>query len=90
MKNLPVCYGCLVWKDDILDHDECKGFNCKVGKRLLRLYQELFRDVDKYGYRGTPNDNGKSFREWMARQYSDKKVWYRKLFDLMEKKGIGY
>ena len=54
LKGMPVCHGCLIWKDDILDHDECKNFDCKIGKRLLRLYQHLFRDADKHGYTGTP------------------------------------
>ena len=90
LKGMPVCHGCLIWKDDILDHDECKNFDCKIGKRLLRLYQHLFRDEDKHGYTGTPDDNGKSFKEWMARQYSDNKMWYRKLFDLLDKKKVQY
>lgn len=48
----------------ILDHDKCKNFECEMGKRLLRLYQHLW-DEDKHGYNRTPNDNGKSFKEWM-------------------------
>ena len=58
LEGLPVCHGCLIWKDDILDHDECKNFDCKIGKRLLRLYQHLFRDEDKYGSNGTPKRSG--------------------------------
>ena len=90
LNGLPVCHGCLCWKDDISDHDSCKNFECKMKKRLLRLYQHLFRNEGAYGYSGTPNDNGKAFKEWMARQYADQKKWYSKLFDLLDESDIQF
>jgi len=88
LKNLPVCQGCLCWKDDQSDPEQCKDFRCKMKHRLLRVYQEAYYDRTKHGSHGTPNDNGESFQMWMLQQYSDKNVWYGKLFDLLDKKNI--